>query len=111
MKDVTAETIAMNANLHGAPFILLFVDLIFNSFTFPRQHFHTVLVFGLIYAIINLIYTLVVHIIYQPIDWVSVMSYVLLAGTVIMTFVMHWLGRFIFNKCKRDKISLCIETK
>ena len=77
----------------------------FNSFSFPSQHFHAVLLFSLLYAIVNLSYSLAAHIIYQPIDWVSILSYALMVMSVVMSFFMHWLGRWIYNKFKKDKVS------
>ena len=54
--------------------------------------------------VVNLAYSLAAHIIYKPIDWVSVMSYVLMAGSVVMSFIMHWLGRWIYGKFKKQKM-------
>lgn len=102
--DVSIEVIIVNANLHAGPFIVLCLDMAYNSFSFPQQHFHIVLLFGFLYAIVNLSYSLAAHIIYQPIDWVSILSYALMVGAVVMTFFMHWLGRYIYRKFKKEKM-------
>lgn len=102
--DVTLEVIIVNANLHAGPLIVLCVDTIYNSFSFPSQHFHAVLLFGFLYGVVNLSYSLAAHIIYQPIDWVSILSYALMIGAVALTFLMHWLGRYIYRKFKKEKM-------
>lgn len=104
MEGVTTEIIIINANLHAGPLVVLILDMFYNTFSFPPQHFHTVLFFSLLYGIVNLTYSLACHIIYKPIDWVSILSYILMGGAIVMAFIMHWLGRFIFQKCKKDKI-------
>jgi fluoride ion exporter CrcB/FEX len=104
MKDVTLEIIVVNANLHAAPIVMLCIDMVYNTFRFPKRHFHIVLAFGVLYAIINLSYSLSAHIIYKPIDWVSILSYILMGSSVVMAFIMHWLGRYIFRKCKKHKV-------
>ncbi len=98
------EVIIVNANLHAAPLIALVLDILYNSFSFPKQHFHAVLFFSILYGIVNLAYSLTATIIYKPIDWVSILSYVLLIAAVLMAFFMHWLGRYMYNKWKRDKM-------
>lgn len=102
--DVSIQVIIVNANLHAGPLILLCIDTVFNTFSFPKQHFHAVLLFGFLYGIVNLIYSLAAHIIYQPIDWISFLSYALMIGAVGMTFLMHWLGRWIYNKFKKELV-------
>ena len=51
-----------------------------------------------------MIYSLTVQVIYKPIDWVSVMSYVLCVGAFLLSFLMHFIGRSLFEKCKRRRI-------
>lgn len=107
-EGVTTEDIIINANLHAGPFVVLCIDMILNSFRFPKRHFHAVTIFQILYGIVNLTYSLFAHIIYQPIDWVSVLSYVLILSTLGMSFFMHWLGRLIFRRWKMPKIDLVI---
>lgn len=102
--NASTAVIIVNANLHAGPLIVLCLDTAFNTFSFPKQHFHAVLLFGFLYAIVNLVYSLTAHIIYQPIDWVSILSYILMASSIVMTFLMHWLGRYLYNKWKKEKI-------
>lgn len=51
--------------------------------------------------VINMVYTLKAHIIYGPIPWTTVLSYVLMAGAIAMTYFMHWIGGFIYKKFKK----------
>jgi hypothetical protein len=41
--DASLEVIIVNANLHAGPLIALLLDTVYNSFSFPKQHFHAVL--------------------------------------------------------------------
>lgn len=96
--DATLEVIIINANLHAGPLVTLVLDMIYNSFSFPKQHFHAVIFFSVLYGIVNLSYSLTATIIYKPIDWVSILSYALLGAAVLMAFLMHWLGqKFLIN--------------
>lgn len=104
MEGVSLEVIIVNANLHSVPLLALSIDMIYNTFKFPSQHFLIILVFSLQYMIVNLSYSLGAHIIYKPIDWVSPLSYILMAGAVVMAFLMHFLGRYIYNTCKKHRI-------
>ena len=104
MDGITPELIADNANIHAGPLICLSLDMVFNSFSFPKNHFIILLIFAVIYLIINLTYSLAVKVIYKPIDWVSFLSYVLSVSSIAMVYGMHCLGRFIYNKYKKPKM-------
>lgn len=96
--------IILNANLHAGPFILLCLDTVYNTFSFPKRHFLVTGIFGTIYMLINLVYTLEAHIIYQPIPWTTFLSYVLVIGAFGMTYFMHWLGGLVYSKFKQPII-------
>lgn len=68
------------------------------------SHFIAVVIFGAIYMVINMVYTLNAHIIYQPIPWNTVMSYVLMIGAVGLSFFMHWIGGFCYKKFKKEAV-------
>lgn len=76
----------------------------YNTFSFPKQHFIPIALFSTLYMVINLIWSLTIHVIYKPIDWVSVMSYVLSVGAFVLSYLMHWVGRLIFEKYKKNKM-------
>lgn len=46
-------------------------------------------------------YSLSVKPIYKPIDYISIFSYVLLVASVLLSYLMHWFGRFLFKKLKK----------
>ena len=54
--------------------------------------------------IINLTYSLLVHIIYAPIDWVSVLSYALSIGAYLLTFLTHFFCRWVFLNIKKKNL-------
>lgn len=61
----SANTIAVNINLHAGPCICLLIDLSLNCIEFPKRHYYVTLVFGTIYMVINMrihtvLYSLVV---------------------------------------------------
>ena len=58
--------------------------------------------------VLNLIYSLTVKVIYQPIDWVSFLSYVLAISAYLLAFLMHWLCRFCFEKFKKKRLDTLI---
>lgn len=74
------------------------VDLYFNGIEFPKNHYYATLIFGSIYLLINMrnfklngVWSVFEYVIYRPIDWVSVLSYVLVACCYLLTFLTHWL--------------------
>ena len=48
-------------------------------------------------------YSLAVRPIYPPIDWVSLKAYILGVLSVVLTFLMHFVCRVIFRRCKEVK--------
>ena len=48
-------------------------------------------------------YSLVVHPVYRVITWRSPLSYITAAGAFILVVLMHWLGRVVWQKCKRGR--------
>lgn len=56
--DASPEDIALNTNLHAGPLICLLLDLVYNMYSFRTSHFLMVIVIGLIYMVINCVYSL-----------------------------------------------------
>ena len=54
---------------------------------------------------IRIVYTLKVKVIYQPIDWKSVLSYALVIFSYIFMMLAHYFGRFSYRKWKAHKIT------
>ncbi len=54
--------------------------------------------------IINLVYSLTVKVIYQPIDWKSILSYALLLSSYLFVLGAHYFGRFAHRKWKAPKL-------
>ena len=104
IEGITTEIIANNANIHAGPLICLCLDMAYNTFSFPKRHFVILLLFSFSYLVINLSYSLAATVIYKPIDYVSVLSYVLLVAAVALTYGMHCLGRFVFEKYKKPRL-------
>ena len=53
---------------------------------------------------IKLVYSISVKVIYEPIDWKSVLSYCLLIGSYIFVFGAHYFGRFVHKIWKAPKL-------
>lgn len=95
--------------------ICLSIDLYFNTFKFAKKHFWVLAIYGTGYLFINLgtflftyffiVYSLAVKIIYQPIDWVSILSYAITLSSYFITYGGHYLGRHIYHKYKQPKLA------
>lgn len=101
----------MNTNLHLGPLVCLLVELYYNNFTFPKRHFWVLVFYGTGYLLINLgnsnlivVYSLTVSVIYQPIDWKSLLSYLIVIGSYVITFAAHYLAGYAFRKWKAHKL-------
>jgi hypothetical protein len=105
VKSDSALKILLQCNLHAGALVALLIDFISNSFSFPSQHVAIVMFVSLFYGMINLIYTLNVHNIYPPVTWRSFLSYLLCVGFIVMILFMHFLGRFVYNKWKKEKMN------
>ena len=91
--------------MHSVPLLFLIIDLVYNVYKFSRQRYLIVLFTGTAYLFVNLLYSLVVRVIYDPIDWVSFFSYVLCFGAYALTFLMHCFGNFLFRRWKLRRIN------
>ena len=56
------------------------------------------------FFIYNLVYSLSVKVIYEPIDWKSVLSYCIVVGSYFITFGAHHFGGFAYRKWKAHKL-------
>jgi hypothetical protein len=106
-----AGELILNTNLHLGPFLCLVVELYYNNFPFPKRHFWVAVFYGTFYLLINLgifdynlVYSLSVKVIYEPIDWKSVLSYCIVVGSYFITFGAHHFGGFAYRKWKAHKI-------
>ena len=84
--------------------ICLTLDFIFNVYEFRRCHFFWIAFFGTIYMIINLTYSETVKIIYAPINWVSVLSYVLVISAYLLAFGCHVFCGWVFSRYKKKNM-------
>lgn len=60
--------------------------------------------FSTLYLALNVIYSLNVKVIYPPIDWVSLKSYILIIIAYGLAFGTQLLGRLIFKKIKKKNL-------
>lgn len=103
----------MNTNLHLGPLVCLLVELYYNNFSFPKRHLWVLALYGTGYLIINLgnffidkAYSLGVKVIYQPIDWKSILSYALVIGSYVVVIGAHFFGRFSYRRWKANKYKI-----
>lgn len=102
----------MNTNLHAGPIVCLSVEMYYNTFRFPKKHLWVLISFGSVYLFINLgkifiyliVYSVTVAVIYKPIDWKSLLSYILVLMSLGFTVGAHYLGQFIHKKYKAPKL-------
>ena len=59
---------------------------------------------GILYGVINCLYSLLATIIYPPIDWTSLLSYILMTVAYLLGVLMFFLGNLVFRKWKYPKI-------
>lgn len=45
------------------------------------------------------------YVIYRPINWVSVLSYVLVIGCYLLSYLTHWLCGLYYDRVKKDKLA------
>jgi hypothetical protein len=100
----------MNTNLHLGPIVCLLIELYYNNFSFPKKHLWVLAFYGTGYLMINLgnflfyeAYSLAVKVIYQPIDWKSILSYALVIGCYVFVACAHYFGRYSYRKWKSQK--------
>ena len=105
--------IILNTNLHLGPLVCLVAELYYNNFSFPKRHLWVITLYGTSYLLINLgkifmnsiVYSLSVKVIYEPIDWKSVGSYIICVGSYVFVFGAHYFGGFSYRKWKAHKIT------
>jgi len=103
----------MNTNLHLGPLVCLIVELYYNNFSFPKRHFWVLCFYGTGYLMINLgkcmhnhlVYSLAVKVIYEPINWISVLSYALVIGSYVFAFGAHYFGGYSYRRWKAPKLT------
>ena len=91
--------------MHSVTLLFLIIDLIYNVYKFSRQRYIIVVFVGLMYLLVNLLYSLIVRVIYDPIDWTSFFSYFLCLGAFVLTFLMHSTGNFLYRRWKLRRVN------
>lgn len=71
-----------------------------NHFSFHIRHVPIIIVFDILYLLINLGYSLAVKPIYPPIDWISYMSYLISFMAVFLSLLVHFIARLVHRKWK-----------
>lgn len=101
----------LNIGVHGFPLLCLILDFALNVYQFPKKHLFVVVFIGLSYMFINmgtlfiyLGYSLAIRPVYDPIDWVSFMSYVYLVICALLIVLIHLISRVIWLKVKKPRI-------
>lgn len=51
------------------------------------------------------VWSLLEYVIYKPIDWVTVTSYVLVIACYLLTYLTHWLCGLYWTRVKKDKLA------
>ena len=57
-----------------------------------------------LYAIVNAYVSINIWVIYPGVDWKTLVSYILVLVVYILILIHFYIGKGIFNKCKRNKI-------
>ena len=101
---VDALTLFRDLNGHLFPIIALFLDFIFNPFDFYIKRYLITLIVGVIYTIINLVYTLGHQPIYQILKWKDWLSYVIALGSYLSSLIIFGLGILVYHCCCKEKL-------
>lgn len=86
----------ISLNVHVLPFVLVLVELVMNSFPFVRIHFLVILVLGVMYSILNIVYSLKIKAIYPVLDWKSWFSFFLAVLAYLVAFLMFSLCGWVY---------------
>ena len=88
------------------PFLLLFIDFIFNSYQFPLRHFIFTTIAAGIYIFINQIHACSVEPVYDIYEcgnvWIPLVAFIILAAT-------HMMGHLVWKHLRGGKITQNIE--
>ena len=84
------------------PFLLLFLDFIFNSYQFPLRHFIFTTIAAGIYIVINQIHACSVRPVYDIYEcgnvWIPLVAFIILAAT-------HMMGHLVWKHLRGVKIT------
>ena len=91
-----------NLGIHLMPFLLLFIDFIFNSYQFPLRHFIFTTIAAGIYIVINQVHACSVGPVYDIYEcgnvWIPLVAFILLAAT-------HMMGYLVWKYMRGGKIT------
>ena len=109
--DYAASEIVLQGNLHAMPLLFLVLDFTHSTFSFPLRHVQFIVVFIVLYLIINMCnfghnaaYSLCVKPIYKPIPWTDFASYLISLGCIAMVLGVHFAGRLVFRRWKLGRL-------
>jgi len=81
---------------HGVTAAFIWVDIAFSRLKFYKNHSVIIVIFGILYCIINFSVTKYTgEPVYKPIDWKTFKSFVLLGGALVLILAGFVLGLFI----------------
>lgn len=63
-----------------------------------------VMIGGVVYLLINMLYSVLVSPVYRPINWISFISYALCIGAIGLAFLMHLFGYEMYERWKKLRI-------
>lgn len=79
---------------HCVPCVVTLIEYSMNAWRFKNSHWVVLLIFGLVYGLVNLIGTLIYGPIYPIITWKDFMSYIFILVICLMEVGLH----FLFSK-------------
>ena len=101
----------IDLTVHGLPLAALFLDFIFNPFSFDIKHFLLVLIAATIFVLINMAYSLGVQPVYGMVDWVTGESYGLIIAVYALLLLSFGIGILFFKCLKEKKLKEMFEEK
>jgi hypothetical protein len=104
--SISAEGFIDTIIAHVVAFIILFLELPLNSYEFAPRQAIFILLTGIIYLTINVVYTLKVKIIYDVLNWKDLFSIIFAVSAFLLAFLMFGFGRLLFNKWKKGRVGI-----
>ena len=87
-----------NVLAHGAILIILWIENILSSVTFKNQHWYILVVYCVLYSILNAIVVLEIgEPIYPIITWTDLMSYVWILASTVVSLIHFFIGCWYFT--------------
>jgi len=87
--------------------ILIWADIFFTYYVFPKQHLKCLLVTIFCYGIFNLLHTMISGPVYNALDWTSLKSYLFLGIGFVMIVCGYFLGNLQYRwKMRKESKSI-----